>query len=128
MRRGKLSIKSSKHFTPAFALHTHMKRCPKAGLLIGAVLLLPLGGATAGEALARANNCLSCHAVERKLVGPAFKSVAARYAADPEAPARLATKVLKGGSGVWGNAVMPPNPKLSEAEARQLVGWILGLK
>ena len=105
-----------------------MKRCRTAGPLLCAALLLAAAHASASEELARARNCLGCHSVERKLVGPAFKAVAVRYAADREAPTRLASKVILGGSGVWGNAVMPPNPKLSEAEARQLVGWILGLK
>lgn len=105
-----------------------MKTFRTTGLLLGAALLMASGFAAASEDLARAKNCLGCHAVDRQLVGPAFKAVAARHAADKEAPTRLAMKVRQGGSGVWGNAVMPPNPKLSEAEARRLVGWILSLK
>lgn len=106
-----------------------MRRCPAlCFLLLFAGLLAPAGVVLANPDLAKARNCLTCHAVDRKLIGPGFKDVAARYASDPAAAERLTRKVQKGGGGVWGNAVMPPNPQLSEAEAKQLVGWILGMK
>lgn len=104
-----------------------MNRSP-ALLLLLAGWLAPLGSTLASPELAKARNCLACHAADKKLIGPAFKDVAARYRSDPGAPARLALKVRKGGGGVWGNAVMPSNPQLSEAEAQQLVTWILVLK
>jgi cytochrome c len=84
--------------------------------------------AYANPDLAQKKNCLACHTVDKKVIGPGFKEVAAKYAADKTATDALTKKVIKGGAGVWGNAVMPPNPQLSEAEAKQLVTWILGLK
>lgn len=86
------------------------------------------GLASASAELARARNCMACHAVGSKVVGPAFKDVAAKYAADPGAEGRLVQKVLKGGSGVWGPVPMPANAQVSEAEAHTLVRWVLSLK
>ena len=82
----------------------------------------------ANPQLAQAKNCMSCHRIDSKLVGPAYKDVAAKYAGQPDAAARLAQKVMKGGAGVWGPVPMPANPQVNEAEARQLVQWILSLK
>ena len=82
----------------------------------------------ANPELARAKICLGCHDINEKKIGPAFKDVAARYAGQKDAPARLAEKVVKGGSGAWGVLPMPANPKVTPEEARQLVNWILGLK
>ena len=84
--------------------------------------------AHADAALARAKNCMACHAVDKKLVGPSYKDVAAKYAGQKDAVAKLTQKVLKGGSGVWGPVPMPANPQVSEAEAKQLVDWILTVK
>jgi cytochrome c len=85
-------------------------------------------GAAANEQLAQSKNCMSCHRIESKLVGPAYNDVAAKYAGQADAPARLAQKVMKGGAGVWGPVPMPANPQVNEAEAKQLVQWILSLK
>jgi cytochrome c len=93
-------------------------------LLLAAGLLAPLPG-LADQALAAAKNCLACHNVDKKVVGPAYKDVAAKYRGDKTAPARLATKVMEGGGGVWGVVKMPSNPQVSEAEARKLVAWVL---
>jgi cytochrome c len=98
-----------------------------------ALLALALCAAAASPAfaqleLAQQKNCLTCHAVDKKLVGPAYKDVAAKYAGDKTAVDRLAQKVMKGGSGVWGQVPMPANPQVSEAEAKKLVQWILTLK
>jgi cytochrome c len=82
----------------------------------------------ANEQLARSKNCFACHQNNSKLVGPAYKDVAAKYAGQPDAVARLAQKVMKGGAGVWGPVPMPANPQVNEAEARQIVQWILSLK
>ena len=82
----------------------------------------------AGPQLAAKRNCLACHAVDRRVLGPSYRDVAARYASQPEAAPRLARKIVTGGTGVWGRLVMPANPQVSEAEARQLVQWILSLK
>jgi cytochrome c len=78
--------------------------------------------------LAQKKNCMSCHAVDSKRIGPAYKDVASKYAATPAAAAALAAKVMKGGGGVWGAIPMPANPQVSDAEAKQLIEWILTLK
>jgi cytochrome c len=78
--------------------------------------------------LAQKKNCLACHQVDKKLVGPAYKDVAAKYAGDKDAVNKLVQKVMKGGSGVWGPVPMPANPQVNEAEAKQLVVWVLSLK
>ncbi|MFO1272127.1 MAG: c-type cytochrome [Rubrivivax sp.] len=84
--------------------------------------------AWANPELARQKICTGCHAVDRKLVGPAFKDVAARYAGQKDAAPKLAEKIVKGGGGAWGAVPMPANPKVSAEEAKQLVTWILSLK
>ncbi|HMY51151.1 MAG TPA: c-type cytochrome [Rhodocyclaceae bacterium] len=84
--------------------------------------------ADAGMDLAKAKNCLACHAVDKKVVGPAYKDVAAKYKGDKTAEAKLVEKVQKGGSGVWGSMPMPPNPQVSPAEAKTLVAWVLSQK
>lgn len=84
--------------------------------------------AMANPELARSKNCMGCHAVDKAIVGPAFKEVAKKYAKDKDAEARLTKKVLKGGGGVWGNNMMPANSQVSEAEARTLVKWVLSQK
>lgn len=93
------------------------------GLLVGGQAL-----AADGMALAKSKNCLACHAVDKKLVGPAYKDVAAKYAGDAGAEAKLIEKVMKGGKGVWGPIPMPPNPQVSAAEAKTLVEWVLSQK
>ncbi|HEV7617962.1 MAG TPA: c-type cytochrome [Burkholderiaceae bacterium] len=84
--------------------------------------------AMANADLAKAKNCMACHATANKVVGPAFKDVAAKYAGQKDAEDKLTQKVLKGGSGVWGPVPMPANGQVSEAEARTLVKWILSQK
>lgn len=81
----------------------------------------------ADQALAQSKNCMACHAVEKKVVGPAYKDVAKKYAGQDVA-AKLATKVMKGGSGVWGAIPMPANPQVSQADADTLVKWVLSMK
>jgi cytochrome c len=83
--------------------------------------------AQAAMALAEKNLCLSCHKVDARLVGPAYKDVAARYRDDPGALDRLAAKVAQGGKGVWGKVAMPPNKDVSEADIRTIVTWVLSL-
>ena len=89
---------------------------------------LASGGAFAQADLAKAKNCMTCHTVQTKLVGPAYKDVAERYAGQKNAEDKLVQKVLKGGAGVWGPVPMPANPQVSEAEARTLVKWVLSTK
>ena len=84
--------------------------------------------AFADLALATAKNCMACHAVDKKLVGPAYKEVAAKYASDKGAADKLAAKILKGGSGVWGAIPMPANAQVNEAEAKKLAAWVLTVK
>ena len=85
------------------------------------------GQVHADEALAKAKNCMACHAIDKKLVGPAYKDVAAKYKGDAKAPAMLAAKVKAGGKGVWGEMPMPPN-NVTEDEAKKLVAWVLSQK
>ena len=84
--------------------------------------------AMADEALAKSKNCMACHSVANKIVGPAYKDVAKKYAGDKTAADKLAAKIVKGGSGVWGAVPMPANPQVSEAEAKKLAAWVLGQK
>lgn len=79
-------------------------------------------------ALAKKKNCFACHALDKKVVGPAWKDVAAKYRADGGAQAYLEAKMIKGGKGVWGSVAMPPQPALSAGESAQLARFILGLK
>jgi cytochrome c len=84
--------------------------------------------ALADQALATSKNCMACHAVDKKLVGPAFKDIAKKYAGDKSAEAKMADKIIKGGSGAWGPIPMPANPQVSEAEAKKLAAWVLAAK
>lgn len=84
--------------------------------------------AFASAELAKAKNCMACHAADKKLVGPAYKDVAAKYAGQKDAVDKLAQKIIKGGSGVWGPVPMPPNANVSEAEAKTLAAWVLTVK
>ena len=102
-----------------------MKSIVLATIVIACMAAVP---ARANPELAHRKNCMACHAVTQKVIGPAYKDVAAKYAGQPDAASRLAQKVMKGGTGVWGVAVMPANPQVSETEAKQLVQWILSLK
>jgi cytochrome c len=97
-------------------------------MLLVAMLAMNSGARAAdGQALAQSKGCLSCHAVDSKLVGPAYKEVAKKYAGDKTAEDRLVKKVVGGGSGVWGTMPMPGG-MATETEARVLVKWILSLK
>ena len=95
---------------------------------LGAAALMVSAPAFASEDLAKKKNCMACHTVDKKLVGPAYKDVAKKYAGDKKAADMLAAKVIKGGSGTWGPVPMPANAAVTEAESKQLVTWILGLK
>ena len=91
--------------------------------LVGAAFAVP---AQADEALAKKHNCLACHTVDKKLVGPSYKEIAKKYKGQNVA-ATLETKVKKGGQGVWGPVPMPPNAAVPEADIKKLVDWILKL-
>ena len=103
-----------------------MKRFVMGAMVVGAAFVSQTAMANAD--LAKAKNCMACHAVANKLVGPAYKDVAAKYAGQKDAEAKLVGKVMKGGVGTWGAIPMPANPQVSEADAKTLVKWILAQK
>lgn len=106
-----------------------MKRTTmKRSMITVALALSASAPALADQALATAKNCMACHAVAKKLVGPSFKDIAAKYAGQGDATAKLAGKIVKGGSGVWGPVPMPANNQVSEAEAQTLAAWVLSQK
>ena len=81
--------------------------------------------ALADQTLATSKNCMACHAMEKKLVGPSYKDVAKKYTGQKDAADKLAAKIMKGGSGVWGAIPMPANPQVNEADAKKLAAWVL---
>jgi cytochrome c len=95
------------------------------GVVIAAAVLLPLP-AKADEALAKKHNCLACHTVDKKMVGPAYKDIAKKYKGQNVA-AQLEQKVKKGSQGAWGPIPMPPNAAVPDADIKKLVDWILKL-
>ena len=97
----------------------------KKALLLAIAGLLCCAPALADLALATSKNCMSCHAVERKVLGPSFKDVAAKYKDSKGAAEMLAGKIRKGGAGVWGPVPMPANNQVSEADAAKLAAWVL---
>lgn len=84
--------------------------------------------ALADLALATSKNCMACHGMDKKIVGPSYKDVAAKYAQQKDAVDMLATKIIKGGSGAWGPVPMPANAQVNPAEAKKLAAWILTTK
>jgi len=100
----------------------------KRVLTISLLSALLAGPVLADEALAKSKQCVACHAVEKKLVGPAYRDVARKYAGQSDAAAKLAAKIVAGGSGTWGAVPMPANTQVSQAEALQLANWVLSLK
>lgn len=96
--------------------------------LILALATLLVGPAMANMELAQKKNCMACHAVDKKLVGPSYKDVAAKYASQKDMAAKLAEKIQKGSSGAWGPVPMPANPQVSADEAKQLASWVLSVK
>ena len=99
-----------------------MKGVVQIAMLAAATAAFPVA---ASDALAKKYACSTCHAADTKLVGPAYKEIAAKYREDKEAPAKLAEKVKKGSQGVWGSIPMPPNPTVPDADVSALVSWIL---
>ena len=95
--------------------------CIAAGFAVSAPAMADLQ-------LATAKNCMACQSVDKKLVGPSFKDVAAKYAGQKDAAAKLEAKVIKGGSGVWGPVPMPANAQVNPDDAKKLVAWILTQK
>ncbi len=97
-------------------------------ILAALAIALASGGALANEELAKKNACTACHSVDKKVVGPAYKEVAAKYRGDKAAEAKLIEKVKKGGVGVWGQVPMPPNAQVKDDDVKTLVKWVLSLK
>lgn len=97
--------------------------------LIAALILSGMvsTSALANADLAKSKNCMACHAMDKKMVGPGFKEVAEKYKGQKDAEAKLVQKVIKGGGGVWGEMAMPPNA-ISEKESQELVRWVLSQK
>jgi len=102
-----------------------MKRTVLTVALLTSLVSVP---ALADQALATSKNCMTCHTVDKKMVGPALKDIAAKYKDDKTAVDKLALKIVKGGSGVWGAIPMPANPQVNEADSKKLAAWVLSLK
>lgn len=100
----------------------------KKSVTLAAILAVAALPALANEELAKKNACTACHAVDKKIVGPAFKEVAAKYRNDKTAEAKLVKKVKEGGVGVWGQVPMPPNSTVSDKDIQTLVKWVLSQK
>jgi len=94
-------------------------------LVLGLLAAFPVA---ASDELAKKHACFACHTLDKKMVGPSYKEVAAKYRSDKEAAAKLAAKVKNGGQGVWGSVPMPPNAAVPDADIKALVGWILSQK
>ena len=92
-----------------------------------AVLALTAGVASADQALAQKSACMSCHQLDKKVVGPAFKDVAKKYKGDAKAEEHIVGVIKKGGKGVWGTVPMPPHPQVSDDNAKKLAAWVLSL-
>lgn len=99
-----------------------------AALALAASAVIVAGPAGANEAMLKKYNCTACHALDKKLVGPAYKDVAKKYAGQSGAAATLAEKVKKGGKGNWGQVPMPPNPTVPDADLNEMVKYVLSLK
>ena len=97
-------------------------------MVLAAGSLMLAGQASANQALAQKSGCLACHAVDKKVLGPALKDVAAKYKGDKTAEAKLVAKVKAGGSGVWGPMPMPANsPQVKDEDIKSIVQWVLSL-
>jgi cytochrome c len=103
-----------------------------AAFLVAAFLVAQTANAaldnTSAQAMMQKDGCAACHSIDKKIVGPAYQDVAAKYKGDKDALAKLSDKVKKGGVGVWGQIPMPPNAQVSDADIKDLVSWILTLK
>ena len=100
----------------------------KIATILAATALLGFGAAAQAQnaqELAKAKNCFACHAIDKKLVGPSYKDIAAKYKGNKDAAAILAKKIREGGVGVWGQVPMPANPQVSAPEADTLAKWVL---
>ena len=99
-----------------------------ACLFVSVGFLAGTGNALASEALAKKYGCLACHAIDKKVIGPSFKEVAAKYKSDAGAATKLGAKVKNGGAGAWGQIPMPPNAAVPDSDIKALVKWVLSTK
>jgi cytochrome c len=100
----------------------------KSFILAAVGVAVACAPAFANEELATKNGCMACHAIDKRVVGPSYKEVAAKYRGDKSAEAKLIDKVKKGGVGVWGQVPMPPNTLVKDEDVKALVKWVLSLK
>lgn len=113
---------------PSLILNTRKITMKHTALLLAACATMAAAPVWADQALATSKACMACHSVDKKLVGPAFKDVALKYAGAKDAQAALAAKITKGSTGVWGPVPMPPNAQVNAADATKLAAWVLSLK
>ena len=111
-------------------LRNFVRSVPWGAVVMVTALIAWMGlrDAHASQDLARTNGCMACHAVDRKVVGPAFRDIAQRYAVTPNAEALLARSIQSGGGGKWGPMPMPAQKQLTEAQAKELAQWVLTQK
>jgi cytochrome c len=105
-----------------------MKKIVTVVLAVATLAVASAAVADELEDMMKKNGCNACHAEDKKIIGPAYKDVAAKYKGDSGAVAKLSEKVKKGGSGVWGPIPMPPNTQVSDADIKKMVELILALK
>jgi cytochrome c len=105
-----------------------MMKKTTALLVISTMTAAGAAFAQSGEDLLKKNGCTACHAIDKKVIGPAYKEVAEKYKGDASAAAKLQDKVKKGGSGVWGPVPMPPNTQVSDADIKTMIAYVLSLK
>jgi cytochrome c len=117
-------MKTSHEFGLLQSVSNHFNKC----LVLGIAIFFGVSGVHASELLAKSKNCVACHSVSTKIIGPSYKDIAKKYASDDGAAAKLAQKIIKGGSGVWGSVPMPPNAQVKDDEALKLAEWILSQK
>lgn len=103
-----------------------MKQLFAVCTMLAGLMLAP--GAHANEKLAQSSGCMTCHALDKKVIGPSYKEIAAKYRNDKKAEAALFKKVKAGGKGVWGEMPMPPNAHVKDEDVKTLVRWIVSLK
>ena len=100
---------------------------PTSTAPVAGVAEVPQTSSLAGQALVQASDCLRCHGMDRRYVGPSFRQIADRYREQPDAANYLARKIREGGVGVWGRTVMPRHPQVNEAQSSDMARWLLSL-
>ena len=100
---------------------------PTSTAPVAGVAEVPQTSSLAGQALVQASDCLRCHGMDRRYVGPSFRQIADRYRAQPDAANYLARKIREGSVGVWGRTVMPRHPQVTEAQSSDIARWLLSL-